>query len=166
MSGDIFGCHNRRERNHWCLVGRGPWMLLSILQGTGEHPHSHPAKKDSAPNVNNAVAEKAWPRARYSKSEKAKVYIHPSTRLTNELIETSFFCLQIQLNWWLPTSIGLMFFPKGLIQTSSGKTCDCVHVYGTLTGIWVLSSSHSYLSISFVIMGTLFPSPAFLFMKN
>ena len=67
VTGDIFGCHNRRERNHWRLVGRGPWMLLSILQGTGEHPHSHPAKKDSAhpakkdsaPNVSNAVAEKA-----------------------------------------------------------------------------------------------------------
>ena len=114
VTGDIFGCHNRRERNHWRLVGRGPWMLLSILQGTGEHPHSHPAKKDSAPNVNNAVAEKAWPRARYGKSEKAKVYIHPSTRLTNELIETSFFCLQIQLNWWLPTSIGLIVLPKGV----------------------------------------------------
>ena len=68
-----------------------------ILQCTEQHPHSHPAKKDSVPNVKNAVAEKAWHRARYCKSQKAKVYIHPSTRLTNELIETSFFASKSNL---------------------------------------------------------------------
>ena len=58
VSGDTLDSHKWREG----LLASSEWkpeILLSILQGTGEHPHSHPAKKDSAPNVNNAVAEKA-----------------------------------------------------------------------------------------------------------
>lgn len=63
-------------------------MLLNILQCTGQP--SPTAKNDLVPYVSSVVVEKAWHRVRYHKSEKARVYIHPSTRFTSELIETSF----------------------------------------------------------------------------
>lgn len=57
------------------------------VHGTAPPPT---AKNDLVPYVSNVVVEKAWHRARYHKSEKARVYKRSSTRFTNELIETSF----------------------------------------------------------------------------
>lgn len=46
VSGDIFGCD--LEGYYWHLVGRGQWMLLYILQCTGQLLRT---KKYVAPRV-------------------------------------------------------------------------------------------------------------------